>query len=30
MPEIEQLREELAVAAVMLVVKAPMEKVVAA
>jgi len=30
MPEMEQLREELAVAAVMLVVRAPMEKVVAA
>jgi len=30
MPEMEQLREELAVAAVMLMVKAPMEKVVAA
>lgn len=30
MPEMEQLREELAVSAVMLVVRAPMEKVVAA
>jgi hypothetical protein len=30
MPEMEQLRQELAVAAVMLVVKAPMKKVVAA
>ena len=30
MPEMEQLRQELAVAAVMLVVRAPMEKVVAA
>ncbi|MHC4281253.1 MAG: hypothetical protein ACYSUJ_14040 [Planctomycetota bacterium] len=30
MPEMEQLREELAVAAIMLVVKAPMEKVIGA
>jgi hypothetical protein len=30
MPEMEQLREELAVSAVMLVVRAPMEKVIAA